>query len=218
MTREHLSPACGPVRTGLGVIALAAALAMATSACQSSSSKASVVGQDPTTTSSAAVGAPGTNASSSPAPAAKSSGGGGGAQATVSAPAGGGGAFKVGQQIKIGDYTVTVHKVTYPYSNDLDQPESGKAYLLLDLEVANNSSKTQTVAGLMQYGIKDSANNNYDETIVMGVHGEGPEGDIAPGKSMRGPVAFEVPAGAKGLRFSFLPDLGGDKTFIDLGV
>lgn len=198
MTREHLSPARGQVRTGLGVIALAAALAMATSGCQSSSSKASVVGQDPTTsttTSAAAVGAP-VSAASSPAA---------------------GGGLQVGQQVKVGNYTVTVHKVTYPYSNDLDQPDDGKAYVLLDVEVANSSKESQAFSSMLQFGLKDSTKTTYDETIMLGVDGNAPDGDIAPGKSLRGPVGFEVPAGAKGLQFGFLPDLGADKTYIDLG-
>ncbi|MEY9860018.1 hypothetical protein ABH935_005652 [Catenulispora sp. GAS73] len=203
MTREHLSPARGPVRTGLGAIALAAALAMATSACQSSS-KASVVGQD-STTSAAAVGGAGTTTSSSAAATSKSS-----------APAAGG-AFKIGQQVKVGAYTVTVHKVTYPYTNDLDQPDAGKAYVLLDVEVTNSSGDSQAFSSMLQLGLKDSTNHTYDETIVMGVDGNPPDGNIAAGKSLRGPVAFEVPAGSKGLQFSFMPDLGSDKTYIDLG-
>lgn len=215
MTREHLAPSSsrGPVRTGLGVIALAAALAMATSACQSSSSKASVVGQDPTT-SSAAVGAPSSDASSSGAAPAKASDNGGDAASTAPAAAGG---FKVGQQVKVGAFTVTVHKVSYPYSNDMDQPDDGKAYVLLDVEVANSGSESQAFSSLMQFGLKDSTNATYDETIMLGADGNPPDGDIAVGKSLRGPVGFEVPAGAKGLQFSFLPTLDGEKTYIDLG-
>ena len=124
---------------------------------------------------------------------------------------------KVGQQVKVGAYTVTVHKVTYPYSNDLDQPDSGKAYVLLDVEVKNSSGEEQAFSSMLQFGLKDSTNATYDETIVMGVDGNPPDGSMAAGASMRGPVAFEVPAGAKGLQFGFLPDLGGDKTYIDLG-
>ncbi|MEY9932740.1 hypothetical protein ABH926_007391 [Catenulispora sp. GP43] len=196
MSREHFSPARGPVRTGLGVIALTAALALATSACQSST-KASVVGQDPMT--------------SAAAPAKSSAGG-----AKSSAPAASG-TFKVGQQVKVGSYTVTVHKVTYPYTSDMDQPDAGKAYVLLDVEVANSGSSTQAFSSMMQLGLKDSTNATYTETIVVGADGNPPDGNISAGESMRGPVAFEVPAGAKGLQFSFLSDLMGDKTYIDLG-
>jgi hypothetical protein len=193
MNREHFSPACGPVRTGLGVIALAAALAMATSACQSST-KASVVGQDSTT--SAAGAAPSTSGAASSAKA---------------------GNFKIGQQVKVGSYTVTVHKATYPYTDNVDTPDSGKAYVLLDVEVANNTGSSQSFSSLMQFGLKDSTNVGYNETILGGVDGQTPDGDIAAGKSVRGPVAFQVPTGTKGLQFSFLPDLTGDKTYIDLG-
>lgn len=186
MTREHLSPARTTVRTGLGVIALAAALSLGTSACQSST-KASVVGQDPATTSAA--------------PAAKS-------------PTG---TFKLGQQVKVGSYTVTVHKITYPYVNDTEQPDAGKAFVVLDVEVANSSSSTQSFSSMLQFGLKDSTNAAYAETIVGSVDGTTPDGNIAAGQAMRGPVSFEVPAGAKGLQFSFLPSLTGTPTFIDLG-
>jgi hypothetical protein len=207
MNREHFSPARGSVRTGLGAIALAAALAMATSACQSTS-KASVVGQDATTSSAAAVGAPSTSGSA----AAKTS------AAASSSAAAASGTFKVGQQVKVGSYTVTVHKVTYPYTSDMDTPEAGKAYILLDVEVANNTSSKQTFSSLMQFGLKDSTNVSYTETIAVGADGQVPDGDIPAGQSLRGPVAFQVPAGAKGLQFSFVSDLiNGDKTYIDLG-
>ena len=212
MSREHFSPARGTVRTGLGVIALTAALAMATTGCQSTT-KASVVGQDPTTSAAAAVGAPGAASSSSasaPAKPATSS-------AKSSAPAASG-TFKVGQQVKVGSYTVTVHKVTYPYTSDMDQPDAGKAYVLLDVEVANNSGSSQAFSSLMQFGLKDSTNAGYTETIVVGADGNPPDGNISAGQSMRGPVAFEVPAGAKGPQLSFVSDLiNGDKTYIDLG-
>ncbi|MEZ0106672.1 hypothetical protein ABH920_000653 [Catenulispora sp. EB89] len=198
MKREHLSPARGAVRTGLGAIALAAALAMATSACQSSS-KASVVGQDQTTSSAAAVGAPKT----------------GGAAATSSSAAGG--TFKVGQQVKVGAFTVVVHKVTYPYTSDMDQPDAGKAYVLLDVEVTNTSSDSQDLSSMVQFGLADSSNTTYDETFVVGANGNPPEGSIAAGKALRGPVAFEVPSGDKGLQFSFRPGLSNDKIYIDLG-
>jgi hypothetical protein len=176
MSREHLSPARGQVRTGLGVIALAAALAMATSGCQSSSSKASVVGQDPTTSASSAA------------------------------------------VVKVGDFTVVVHKVTYPYSNEEDQPDAGKSYLLLDVEVTNNSGKAQDFSSGLQFGLKDGSNNTYNETIVVGADGNAPDGSIAAGTSLRGPVAFQIPAGDKGLKFSFMGDVvSGDLTYIDLG-
>jgi len=207
MMREHLSPARGTVRTGLGAIALAAALAMATSACQSSS-KALVVGQDQTSSSAAAVGAPksgAAGATSSTAAAPKSS-----------APAAGG-PFKVGQQVKVGAFTVVVHKVTYPYSDDMDQPDAGKAYVLLDVELTNTSSDSQDLSSMLQFGLTDSTNTTYDETFVVGANGNPPEGSIAAGKALRGPVAFEVPSGDKGLQFSFRPGLSNDKIYIDLG-
>lgn len=216
MSREHLTPARGQVRTGLGVIALAAALAMATSACQSTS-KASVVGQDATTSTASAVGAPSTATSGGSAAPAKSSSAADPAKASSSAPAAGG-AFKIGQAVKVGDFTVTVHKMTYPYSSDMDTPDSGKAYVLLDVEVKNNSGSSQAFSSMMQLGLKDSTNTTYDETIVLGANGAPPDGNLAAGESLRGPVAFEVPAGAKGLQFSFISDIiSNTKTYIDLG-
>jgi len=214
MTREHLSPARGRVRADLIAVAVIAALAISTSACSSSGSTkgpaagsgqtTAVAAADPSTAANAAAG------SSTPAPA-----GGGGNSTSAAAPAAGGG--KVGQPVKAGPFTVTVHKVSYPYSNSYDSPDSGKAYVLVDVEVANNSNTSQSVSSLLQFGVKDAAGTNYDETIVMGVDGEAPDGDIAPGKSLHGPAAFEVPAGSKGLSFTFKSDLDADRVLIPLG-
>lgn len=217
MTREHISSHHALFRPGLGAIALAAALAVTTSACQSSSSKAA--NQDPagttaSTTASTSASAATAGSSSASAGASTSSSG---ADAKPSAPTAGGNSH-LGTPMKSGDFTVTVRKVQYPYSSGMDTPDNGKALVVLDVEVANNTSQTRLLSGLMQFSVKDSTGKSYDETILLDA-GKTPEGDIPAGKSLRGPVGFEVPAGAKGLTFSFEGDTVHEKSVqIPLGV
>jgi len=211
MTREHISSHRALFGPGLGAIALAAALAITTSACQSSSSKVSNQDQASTTASTSAATA---GSSSAKAGGSTSSSG---ADAKPSAPTAGGNSH-LGTPMKSGDFTVTVRKVQYPYSSGMDTPDDGKALVVLDVEVANNTSETRLLSGLMQFSVKDSTGKSYDETILLDA-GKTPEGDIPAGKSLRGPVGFEVPAGAKGLTFSFEGDTVNEKSVqIPLGV
>lgn len=211
MTREHISSRRTLFRPGLGAIALAAALAVTTSACQSSSSKAA--NQDPAGTTASTSAATAGSSSASAGGSTSSSG----ADAKPSAPTAGGNSH-LGTPMKSGDFTVTVRKVQYPYSSGMDTPDDGKALVVLDVEVANNTSQTRLLSGLMQFSVKDSTGKSYDETILLDA-GKTPEGDIPAGKSLRGPVGFEVPAGAKGLTFSFEGDTVNEKSVqIPLGV
>ena len=123
--------------------------------------------------------------------------------------------FKIGDQVQAGKWIVTVHGVKNPYtsSNQFISPSAGNVYVVVDVEVKNTDSKTQTLSSLLSFSLKDSANKTYDESLPVDTAGAKiPEGDIAAGESLRGNVAFEVPSGAKGLSFVFKSSAFGGAT------
>lgn len=57
--------------------------------------------------------------------------------------------------------------------------------------------------------LKDSTNAQYDVSIRGGGEPQFPDGELAPGDTVRGWIGFEVPTAASGLRFIFDAEVFG---------
>jgi len=125
------------------------------------------------------------------------------AKATSTTTAAKSSTYTVGQSAKTGGMDVTVYafKNPYPPTNDAFNAPAGQQYVTVDVQVTNPDSKSQPFSSLIGFHLLDSANRQYDETIVPGLSPSAPDGQIGPGQSIRGYAAFEVPAGTSGLRF-----------------
>lgn len=118
-----------------------------------------------------------------------------------------GSSFKVGDQVKLGDFTVTVNSVTDPFtsSNSFDKPTKGR-YVAADVTVVNNGSKPQTVSSMVCFNFNDSTGQGYNMALVVGAP-KPPDGELAPGESIRGTIVIDVPPTAAGLQMKFKCDL-----------
>ena len=118
-------------------------------------------------------------------------------------------AFKVGDEVKLGDWTVKVWAVTDPYTstNQFLKPQAGFRWVSLDTEVKNAGKDSKAVSSLLCFKVQDATNREYDESITSGVNPGPPDGDIPAGQSKRGNVVFEVPTLATGLKLNFKCDL-----------
>ena len=135
--------------------------------------------------------------------------------------------FKVGETASDGRLSITVNsksfldKITYEqtttimgeeYTSTFDfEPKSGYQFLILDITIENlQSDKTATVSSLLQFKVSDDEGYSYDYSLGTAyLDRNWEDGDILPGMKKRGSVAFEVPKDAKGLKFSFLFEIGG---------
>ncbi|MFN8034852.1 MAG: DUF4352 domain-containing protein [Acidimicrobiia bacterium] len=124
--------------------------------------------------------------------------------------------FKVGDEVKLGDWTVKAHAFNDPQTspNQFSKPAAGNRWVSADVEVKNHSKKPQTVSSLACFKIQDDANRGYDETIAAGVTPGPPDGEVAPGAALRGLITFEVPADAKGFGLHFKCDLFSSGTAV----
>ena len=114
--------------------------------------------------------------------------------------------FKVGDVVKLGDWTVVVRSVKNPLKpGEFDSLEAGDKFVGVDVEVKNTSDKAQPFSGLMAFELVDSANQTYDVTFSSHKP-QLPDGEIAAGRAKRGLAVFEVPKNAKGLELSFKGD------------
>ena len=114
--------------------------------------------------------------------------------------------FKVGDQVKVGDtYIVTVNSVTTNKGDDISQPKAGNTFLVVDVTIKNTSSKEQNVSSLLQFTLKDTTGQKYDETIISGA--TPPDGKLAAGDVVKGQIPYEVPLAQHSYILAFQADI-----------
>ena len=130
-----------------------------------------------------------------------------GGDSDTSTPAGS--VYAVGDEVKLGDWTVKVWGVNNPQAapNQFSQPAAGTKWVGVDTEVKNLSSEPEAVSSILCFDVTDSANRKFDVNIVSGVTPGPPDGEVPANGGLRGIAVFEVPADATGLKLNFKCDL-----------
>ena len=127
--------------------------------------------------------------------------------------------YAVGEPVTVGDLTITVNGVHTPEGNQFAQPAAGQRFVVVDLSVTNNGGQAANVSTLLQMKLKDGTAQQYplDLLATTAAGGAAPEGELAPGETVRGPVGFQVPADAGDLLFVFDGNVfGAGKVFVQL--
>ena len=115
----------------------------------------------------------------------------------------------VGETRETAGLRVTLNGVRRSAGGDFFKPKAGNVYVVLDLTFENATGDEAAVSSLLSASLKDSTGQKY--TLALGgTDKSSPDGSIAPGDRSRGEIAFEVPAAAAGLVYTFDPILGGD--------
>jgi hypothetical protein len=119
------------------------------------------------------------------------------------------GSGTVGDTLETAGLRVTLNDVRRSAGGDFFKPKAGNVYVVLDLTFENTTDNEAAVSSLLSASLKDSTGQKY--TLALGgTDKSAPDGSIAPGDRSRGEIAFEVPATATGLVYTFDPILGGD--------
>ncbi len=116
--------------------------------------------------------------------------------------------FKIGDAISIGDYVFTVNSARTSKGGDFLKPDEGNIWYIVDATVENESDKPVTISSMMMFKLSDSEGYNYNSTIADDTKGN-LDGELAPGRKMRGELAFEIPENAGGLELIFDADVWG---------
>lgn len=106
----------------------------------------------------------------------------------------------LGGMVRTGGFEITVHGFTDPQAPGRFPPRQGRHFLSVDVEVANRTTARQLFSFLIGFHLLDRAGTEIDP-MFGDVTPPPPDGDFAPGQSLRGRVQFEVPDGTSGLRF-----------------
>ena len=120
----------------------------------------------------------------------------------------GSGTFGVGDFVKLGGYTVKVNKVANPYKgyDSYFAPDKGNKYVAVDVSVKNTTDEPQSVSSMLCFDLRDSRGQGYNLEFFADTPPP-PDGEIGPGKFIKGTLAYEVPKKAKGLTLEFKCDL-----------
>lgn len=111
---------------------------------------------------------------------------------------------------------VTLLSVKETKGSSYAKPDSGNTFVLLELEIENNSSGELNISSILSFDAYcDGYTCDYSFIATMNTSRQ-MDGTIASGKKMKGQVAFEVPEGWKEIELHVKPDywFGTDVEFV----
>lgn len=121
----------------------------------------------------------------------------------------------VGQSAGTGDLSIMVNGWQPSRGDEMTKPGPGNQFIVVDLSITNNDTGSKSVSTLAQMSIRTPSGYDYSQAAYF-PEPKFPDGDILPGQTARGKVAFEVPANIGTMRFVYEPILLGDTVEVKL--
>jgi hypothetical protein len=114
-----------------------------------------------------------------------------------------------GETVELGDLALTVSRVLTPTLDAPPAAEEGRQLVLLDVAIQNTGDRVVGINSGRELVLKDSTDQAYkiSAAATAAVGGTTLDVDLAPGETVRGRIAFDVPAEAGELTLAF----GADK-------
>lgn len=112
--------------------------------------------------------------------------------------------YKVAETADINKRQITVTEVqrNYQTGNQFAQPESGKEFVIVTVNIVNNDDKALDY-NTYDFKLQDSSGVQQSESFMALSEGKLNSGSLAPGGKVTGKLAYEVPTGDAGLKLLF---------------
>ena len=112
--------------------------------------------------------------------------------------------FAVGEVATFDDKSIKITSVerNYDTGNQFAKPESGKEFVLVSVEFANNSKSTMDY-NTYEFKLQDSNGVQQSESFTALSEGKLNSGSLAPGGKVAGKLAYEVPKDDAGLKLLY---------------
>lgn len=120
----------------------------------------------------------------------------------------------IGDTVKVKNIEYTLNEVRESEGQGLNIPGDGKVYYIVDLTIENKGVETYPISSASNFSLLDKDDVGY--TITFGPDTNGSiDGEIMPGKKIKGEVAFEIAKNAKGLKLEikYNPEASGSIIF-----
>lgn len=113
-------------------------------------------------------------------------------------------AFAVGEKATFDDKSITITNVqrNYDTGNQFAQPESGKEFVLVTVEIANNGKNAMDY-NTFEFKLQDSNGVQQSESFTALSEGKLNSGSLAAGGKVTGKLAYEVPKDDTGLKLLY---------------
>ena len=119
-------------------------------------------------------------------------------------------ALGVGDTATLNNVQITLTSVKESAGDEYAQPDSGNVFLLLEFDIANNSSDDITISSMANFeAYCDDLALNQDLMGLLAPEVDGKnqlDGSVAAGKKMNGIIAYQVPADYKSFEINVAPD------------
>ena len=99
--------------------------------------------------------------------------------------------FEIGDVVKMGDLNFAVNGIHLSDGSDFIKPDEGYKFLMLDISIKNTGEEFENISSLMMFKLVDDEGISYDISLAD-TKGQ-VDGKMAPGRRLRGEIAFEVP-------------------------
>ena len=123
----------------------------------------------------------------------------------------------VGEIAEYEDIQILVHDFKETSGNEWFKPDKGNKFVYVNLEVANNTSEDLSLNSLISFeGYQDDykLENNTDAFIAMEDGYQKLDGNLSPGKKIKGWIGFEVSKDWKVLEVKYMDDVWKDSNYM----
>ena len=112
--------------------------------------------------------------------------------------------FKIGEAAAFDDKSITVTNIerNYDTGNQFAQPESGKEFVIVTVNIVNNGSSALDY-NTFEFKMQDSNGVQQSEAFSALSEGKLNSGSLAKGGKVTGKLAYEVPKGDAGLKLLY---------------
>ena len=114
----------------------------------------------------------------------------------------------IGETVTMGELEHTLHGVRFSQGDEYSAPEAGTRWLVADIEVTNNSDASEAISSVMMWTLNDPDHRSVDMTYTGDERGS-LDGELGPGRSMRGEIAYAVSADQTSWELIFSPEAFG---------
>ncbi|ABN51898.1 MAG TPA: DUF4352 domain-containing protein [Hungateiclostridium thermocellum] len=123
--------------------------------------------------------------------------------------------YNLGDIVELNNIIFIVNGTREVPENRFLSPENGNIWYAIDVSIENKSNETFNFSSMLMFTLIDGEKLTYDTALVPDLKGN-VDGEITPGNSVRGEVAFEIPEDAKDLMLEIDPILYGEKVVVKL--
>jgi len=114
--------------------------------------------------------------------------------------------FSVGEQVKLGDYILTVNSVKSCVSeNEFMQPKTGNKFIVADISQENAGSIARDY-NLWYFTLQDNKDYSYQTALAACKEPDFGFGTLQPRMKTRGYITFEIPEENQPIKLIFTPD------------